>query len=65
MFQINDDDVKQLESDLKTFARRALPFATKATVNGAAFNAQREAKQNVREDMLTRNRFTEQSIRVE
>lgn len=64
MIKIDVKDLKKMEADLKNFASRALPFATKNTVNQAAFTAMREAKQGVREDMTTRNRFTEQSIRV-
>ena len=40
MFTMNDEDIKQLESDLKTFAIRAYPFATKNTVNRAAFTTE-------------------------
>lgn len=64
MFRIDDDQTKQLESDLKQFAERAFPFATKATVNKAAFTARRFAQENVRQQMVERNRFTAQSIRV-
>lgn len=65
MIEIDTRDVKQLESDLKTFARRAFPFATKATMNRAAFETQRRGRVNLREDMTLRNRYTEQSVRVE
>lgn len=65
MFAIDDRNIKNMERDLKTFASKALPFATRNTVNGAAFAAQKIAKTDVRESMVTRNRFTEQSIRVE
>lgn len=65
MFKITDDDAKQFESDLKTFAAKALPFATRNTLNQGAFMAMREARQNVGDDMVERNRFTRQSIRVE
>lgn len=65
MFRIQDRDVKRLENDLKAFQRKALPFATRNTVNQAAFTAMREARQNVGDDMVERNRYTRQSIRVE
>ena len=65
MLKIDDRDIKEFEADLKTFARRAYPFATKGTINGAAFGTQKQAKADVRNRMTLRNRFTEQSIRVE
>lgn len=64
MIDIDDRAIRRLESDLKTFAAKALPFATRNTLNQGAFQAQRFAKENIREDMTTRNRFTEQSVRV-
>ncbi len=65
MFQIDDRQIKQLENELKVFKDRALPFATKATVNRAAFTTQKIARRDVREDMINRNRFTVQSIQVD
>lgn len=65
MFAVDDKNIKNLESDLKTFAIKAFPFATRNTVNAAAFAAQKIAKTDVRMNMINRNRFTEQSIRVE
>ena len=65
MFAINDRDIKKMERDLKSFAHRALPFATKQTVNRSAFTAQKIAREGVREDMINRNRFTVQSIQVD
>lgn len=65
MFSINDRQVKDLERQLKTFKARALPFATKATVNGAAFKGQQIARGDVGKNMITRNNFTKQSIQVE
>ena len=65
MFEIDTREIKRMESDLETFARKALPFATRNTLNQAAFMAQREAKEGIRAKMVLRNRFTEQSIRVE
>lgn len=65
MFKINDKDIKRMEGDLKAFADRALPFATKNTLNQAAFTAQREAREGIRKTMTLRNPFTERSIQVE
>ena len=62
MLKINDEEIKQFESDLKTFASRAYPFATKFTVNTAAKETMVEARENVGRQMITRNKFTKQSI---
>lgn len=65
MLSIDDDKIKQFESDLKTFAARAYPFATKSTLNSAAFEARSAMQGNIRRQMVTRNKFTEKSVRVE
>lgn len=65
MIEIDTKEVKKYEQDLKYFARRALPFATKATLNRAAFETQRVAQDTIREKMITRNRFAVGSVRVE
>jgi hypothetical protein len=65
VLKINDDQIKQYESDLKTFAGRSLPFATKQTINRAAFETRRRAQDNIREGMTTRNKYTVSSVRVQ
>ena len=65
LIKINDESIKQFESDLKTFARRAYPFATKNTVNKSAFIAQKLYRRNADNNMIQRNKFTKQSIQVE
>lgn len=65
MFNIISRDFKRFEADLRTLSRKALPFATKATVNGAAFMARRLSQEGIREEMINRNRFTVGGIRVE
>ena len=65
MFDLNDKQIHKFERDLRLFAKKALPFATRNTINTAAFTAQKFAKLNVQEDMVNRNKFTVQSIRVE
>ena len=56
MFGVDTKDVKKLERDLKTFASQAYPFATRQTINDAAFQTQRIARADVRSDMVNRNR---------
>jgi len=65
MFRISDKEIKQLEGDLKAFAHRALPFATKNTLNTAAFQARTLIQRDIDVKLISRNRFTKQSIRVE
>lgn len=65
MLDVDLDEIKQMQSDLKTFAERAYPFATKATVNASAFDARKNAQENIREKMITRNKFSVGSVRVE
>lgn len=65
MIKVDDRQIKKLERDLKHFNDKAFPFATKNTVNTAAFDTQRVARLRVSNTMTERNRFTQQSIRVE
>lgn len=65
MFNAKTSEIKQLESDLKTFAERSFPFATKNTVNQGAFRARQYWQQNIEADMVNRNKFTRNSIRVD
>jgi hypothetical protein len=64
MISVDDKQLKQYERDLKTFANRAYPYATRHTVNSAAFKARDIAQSNVRGNMVTRNKWTERSIQV-
>jgi hypothetical protein len=65
MITIDDRELKEFEADLKTFARRAFPFATKSTVNGLAFKARSIAQEGLKRDLVLRNRFTVQSVQVD
>ena len=64
MFTVDTSDIKRMERELKGFAHRAFPYATRQTVNDAAFGTMRQARQNVRMGMTTRNKHTLGSIRV-
>jgi hypothetical protein len=55
---------QDFENALVLANERALPFATKAAVNNAAFYAMRQAKQNIRKEFTTRNKWTEKSVIV-
>lgn len=65
MFKVDLIEVEELEKELKTFARRAYPFATKATLNSAAFKARKLWKRDINVKMIERNTFTGRSILVE
>ncbi len=65
MLKLDDKELKRFERDLKTFGARAFPFATKNTVNTAAFRTRKAATHIVSNRMTLRNRHTIQSIRVE
>ena len=65
MFKIDTQEIKNLESDLKTFASRAFPFATKQTMNRSAFEAQKTIKRVISVKMIERNKFTGRSIQVD
>jgi len=65
MFQIDDAKIQKLEKDLKFANEKALPFATRNTLNKAAFIARSISQSNIRSKMVTRNKWTEKSIQVE
>lgn len=65
MFDIDDRDTKELEKDLKTFNKKALPFATKNTLNGVAFATRKLSVKKISKEMILKNKFTKQSIRVD
>lgn len=65
MFQINDRDVKKLERRLRQINERALPFATRSTINEMAFGSQKLARGDIKSKMVLRNKFTVSSVRVD
>lgn len=65
MIDLDIKEISELEDDLKKFNKRAFPFATKAALNSTAFDARREAQVIVKRRMVTRNKWTLGSIRVQ
>lgn len=65
MFQINDKDVKNLEKRLRRINERAIPFATRSTINEMAFGSQKLARQDIQQRMTLRNKYTVSSVRVD
>lgn len=62
--RINTRDSKRLEKTLKSMAKHGSKFATMQAMNGAAFDARKEAIKNVEKDFINRNPWTKRSIRV-
>ena len=56
---------RELEKQLKDFKFKAWPFAVRGMLNGAAFKAREIAQKRISTDMVTRNKFTTQSVRVD
>lgn len=65
MLKIDDSDVVKFELDLLRLRKKAIPFATKAAINGFAFRARTLAQGEIGEKFIERNRWSRQSIRVE
>lgn len=65
MIQIDASQVRQLESDLKTFKLRAYPFATKETINRTAKAGRKIARDIAKGRFILRNTWTRRSIQVE
>lgn len=58
-------NLKRLDRQLRTFKKRAYPFATKETLNSTAFEARAIATKRIQNSLILRNRFVLQSIRVD
>jgi hypothetical protein len=65
MIEINDKAIKTLEADLKAFAGKAFPFASRNALNRGAFQARSEWQSQIDDKLVQRNKFTRSSIRVE
>lgn len=55
----------KLTDDLNKFAARGLPYAVRDTLTGSAFALQKRWRAEVKSSFTLRNRYTEQSIRVD
>lgn len=65
MIKINLKQVKEMEARLGDMKKIAVPFAVRNTLNQAAFQSQTVARRDIQRNMIIRNKFTKQSIRVE
>lgn len=64
MIQFDDREIVRFEHMLRTFADRAFPFATRNTINDAAFETMRKGKRNLQRDRILKSPFSKKSIRV-
>lgn len=55
----------EFELQLTRFREKALPFATRNTLNTVGFAVRRIAIERIQDEFITRNKFTTRSIRVE
>lgn len=62
---LDNKDVKRYARQLRVFADKAYPFATKSALNEGAFDAQRRYRGNAREKLTLRNTYTRTSIQVD
>ena len=58
-------EVERLEKKLGKIRERALPFASKQTVNDLAFKTQQIAKAEIKDEMILRNKWTMKGIQVQ
>jgi hypothetical protein len=65
MFKHDISQIEKFEDDLKKFAERAYPFATREMLNRTAFNAQDRIRASIDKKFVLRNAFTKRSIGVE
>lgn len=57
-------DIKRYERDLIALKKKAYPFATKATLNGLAFEARKDSITIVKKKMILKNQFSIKTIQV-
>ena len=64
-FSADMSQVIKFTNQLRKFKEKAIPFATRQTLNEAAFATRLEAQQNIRDKLNVRSKFTERSVFVE
>lgn len=57
-------DVERARDDLETFAKRALPYAVRNSLNTSAFEGRKEWTGQIKRSFILRNTFTTRSLRV-
>lgn len=65
MFNIDRGDIKDLENRLTEIRKRALPFATRQTLNDTAFAARNIIKADLPDRFVLKNKYVQKSILVD
>lgn len=65
MFSIKNDQIEKLQGDLEKFKIRALPVATRKTLNDAGFAQKRIIQAEMGNKFILKNAYTLKSVRVE
>lgn len=65
MFVINNKGLLAYERKLEKLRARAIPFATRNTLNALAFETRKQSIENLRSNFTLRNKWTERSVMVE
>lgn len=62
---IDTRDMRHLERGLGDLSRNGVAFAQRNTINDLAFDTQRRARENIRNNYINRNTWTVRSVRVD
>lgn len=65
MIRLDDKQIKRYENLLKGFAHEAMPYATRFALNKAGFELRKDWQDVIENKMVTRNKWTKGSIRVQ
>ncbi len=65
MFSLNAGDVQRMEKDLELFAARAAPYASRQALTATAFRAREYWQAQIRNELVERNQYTRNSVRVD
>lgn len=64
MIDVDVEEIKRMEKDLGVFAKQALPYATRNTINQLAWRGRQYAQANIDRDFVNRNKWTRGSVKV-
>ena len=65
MIEIDMKRVKAMADRLDRLNAKGIPFAQRNTINDQAFATQKEARATIRSEFVTRNNWTQRSVKVE
>lgn len=65
MIKVDQNELRQLEDDLRRLNARGLDFAARDTINDYAFQTQGTARETIRSEFVNRNTWTVRSVRVD